>query len=142
MQIGILSPQQVLEYWPDIRERLEGVEFAWTVVQVENLAARAQQGEVQTWVLVNDRHWVEVVLFSEVQPQPRGRVLAFKEPAVGANIDPYLEGLRDAAVQFSRMVGAEWIEVEGRMGWQRKLRRLGFRPERVTLTLRVNDTVH
>jgi len=141
MQVGILSTDQVMHYWPFIAKQMESAPYSWDVDDMSHYAADAMSGAIQVWALVDDNHMVEVTVFSEVRETLRGKSLVFFG-AWGQNIERYLDALFESAKELADEVGADDIEIRGRVGWARALRHLGFGVESVVLRYAMERTVH
>lgn len=135
-RLNRIWPLEFTHRWLEVRKMMDGRPQAWADSLPEITLLEVQQERVQAWRLHDETSWADIVLFSRVCAEVRGRVL-YVEGAWGENIAAYLDVLADELPQVAARFEAKYIEVEGRPGWAFLLKRMGFVVERVTMLAKV-----
>lgn len=111
-------------YWPQVEPMITAAvaESAnrWTTLEV---LARLVSRDMQMWVVIEGQRLVGVVV-TEIYPTAAGKTCAL--PIVGGEILPHLE-LLSVIKAWSDEAGCVRLEGMGRPGWERALRKLGWR---------------
>lgn len=111
-------------FWPQVEPMITAAvaESAnrWTTLEVlERLLAR----DMQLWVVIADKNLVGVVV-TEIYPTAAGKTCAL--PIVGGEILPHLE-LLGVIKAWADEAGCVRLEGMGRPGWERAVKKLGWR---------------
>lgn len=140
--ITILENDHLTHYWPHIARSLEQCRHVWEDnYTIHGLLNEAIAKRVQVWLVGTEDRW-DVFLFSEVRQTQQGRVL-YVFLCVGQNFDDYLPIIDASFERFAATVAdCDHIKIIGRRGWARKLSKIGFREDSVTLTRRVRGKLN
>lgn len=140
-QIALLEPDQVMTFWPGLRAKMMDRPSAWLDATPEETLIKVMKGQLQMWGLINEELLLDAVLFTTVEDTPQGRVLSITG-AWGEGLEDYVEVLGETIPKVAEQFGVDMIEVTGRPAWVRKLKRLGFYLQRVTMMRPVGRVLH
>lgn len=123
-QFGLLSTEQFLHYWPEILPNLKAVPYFLEYCTVEWVLEQTLKGHLQFWALSDGS--VRGIIMTRVQVTPAQRVLQLTL-AFGNDFEEYIELAETTLFRFAQMMECTRMELIGRKGWRRKLRR--FNPD-------------
>lgn len=131
--ISVCGAVELDRYWPHIEQMLNEVPHTWEDYTLEYIYDKIMSGNMQVWAVgTPDR--VEMVLFTQVAYFPRKKSVQLVWIA-GTGIDKYIDVIDTAITEFAYKVEADGIDIlDGRGGWERKLKSIGFRPTQVILS--------
>lgn len=123
--IYLLNGEQFDHYWPQIEECLNKTDFGHYHTK-EWLREAVKVGHVHVWILSDGM--IRVIVFSEMIQYPIGLTIRIFW-GYGAGLDQFLENANDMMDLVAGVMKAKRIEIVGRKGWMRKMRRFGFETE-------------
>jgi hypothetical protein len=134
-----LNGEEFERWWPDISKELDTIPHLWEIWWTkEALHDCVLGGSLQCWIAGTDGV-AELVVFTMVSAYPSGSILR-SILLFGRGIDEYL-GVLDATFEdFARQMGAKVIQVEGRPGWEPRLKKLGFGRRQIVMFRDVLET--
>ena len=116
----LLNWEQFTHYWlEDIHPSLKSTDF-YDYYTEEWLFAGVQSGNIQVFVLSDGA--IKVVFFTQVIQYPKIKVIRCFW-GYGCELDRFLILANDKLEEMARFVGATRLELNGRPGWFRKLRK-------------------
>jgi len=114
-----LSVEQVHENWEEIRTRIgEDVRFG-RYFSEKSLVDDIVGQKIQVWTAGTD-----LIIFTRLDTYPSGIKTLRVLWAFGTGLDGMLEVIVDVFRRFAQQHGCCDVEITGREGWSRKLRRL------------------
>lgn len=125
-------------YWPTISRELDGIaehwDWWWTK---ESIYGLTMEGHFQCWGAGTPSE-LKVVVFSKISHFPANTILQIFL-AFGNGFDEVAPGLVGAFERFADEAKCTLVEVSGRPGWERKLRKIGFRRMSSILAMKVPE---
>jgi hypothetical protein len=98
-------------------------------VTVESLYGEWVRGDKKLWLVVDDAENVVAFAMTKMQVvQATGLRIGTLMDLAGENVETWAAPLCDALEGWAREGGAHLAAVEGRPGWERILRRFGYKP--------------
>ncbi len=142
VEICAFTLDEVVHYWPDIANSLAKVSHIWDdCYTLDSLLHGALEQKIQIWSAGDDiQH--KIILFTDVLLTPEGNRYMRIFLAVGEGIEEYLPMLDATLDRFAQIQGCTHILIEGRSGWERLLKPIGFKKRHVALTRRVKSTLN
>lgn len=142
-EIGAFRQEQLAHYWPHIANALARVPHIWENHHtLESLHNDAIEGRIQVWGVGSKSRW-DMILFTDVWKEANTGIATMRIfLAVGKGIDDYLDLIDAQLDRFAAKVGCDFVEIIGRDGWARLLKKIGFRQEAVILRRRVQKGLH
>lgn len=141
-EVFLLSPEQVILYWENIRECLEEDRTLWEDYHtIESLFEEALGSRIQVWVLCYD-DGVKCVFFSRVvETRERDEEIGRRTMVIfwmwGVGAIENIRVLAPAIERFARYAKCSKVSVIGRKGWKRVLERWGFKHEAIVMEMPV-----
>lgn len=123
--IYLLNWEQFSFYWLQIEERLDKTDFG-SFYTKEWLKKSVAEGSVHVWVLSDGV--IRLVVFSQLVAYPRGLTIQLFW-GYGTGLDQFLDRGNTLMDKVAEVMKAEWIEIVGRKGWVRRMKRYGFETE-------------
>lgn len=102
--------------WSDVTAKLESIQDIYDALIADQYGL---------WICTIDGH-LKAALVVNIAVHPRCTVLDICYGA-GESLDQWLKPFYDVIVDRVRSMGGRFIRVEGRPGWAKKLKTLGFR---------------
>ena len=134
-----LEGENFEKWWPDIAREMDTISHLWDIWWTkESLHDSVLCGAVQCWGAGTDDN-LELLVFTMLNAYPSGNILRFAL-IFGKHLDQYLPLLDATFEDFARQVGAKMMQVDGRAGWEPRLRKLGFGRRQITMFRDVPDT--
>lgn len=142
VEICAFTVDELMHYWPDIAQSLALVPHTWEdSYTLDSLLHGALEQKLQVWAVGDDtRH--RVILFTDVLLTSAGDRHLRIFLAVGQGIVEYLPMLDATLDRFAEIQGCSHVFIEGRDGWERMLRSIGFKKRHITLTRRVKSSLN
>lgn len=132
LKMGRVPPELLNKFWPEVERLLLETRDLW--------ARKCDAIDIYNWVLQESMHlWISAtkdellgaaLLIVEDFPKLR-QVRVFW--ASGFDTKEYLEQGIMMMEYWADSIGAEEVEVEGRIGWERRLKKLGYLKKGVVL---------
>ncbi len=133
---SLLSEEQFDQFWPPIEEMLDLLPHTWEDLTKASIFERAHNGSLQVWGVGDEN--IRMVLFSQIARYSNGSVL---QVIWGAGEGKLYESAGDAVEAaleyFAKTQFCKRIDVIGRDGWEKILRKRGFKRAAVVLSRRV-----
>lgn len=98
---------------------------------VEGVAAK----DMQLWIVLDDGNPIAVTI-TQIEQWKRGKVLSAFVIG-GDDMHKWLAQLDDVLTRYARSLGCDFITGEGRKGWERVLKPLGWQAPSVTYMKRI-----
>jgi len=111
-------------FWPHIEEMLDQIPHTWRYWTKEYIYGSIVNGHMQVWGIGRPPK-ATFIMFTVINVCPAMRVLVVVW-AAGAFEDEMLPLLEATFANFGRLNGCDEVEIRGRMGWEPKLKSLGF----------------
>ena len=115
------------QWLPVLQRAVDDADGRWTVEQLLDDVARC---EVMVWVVTNEDHGIKGVFTTRII-QSRVKWLLIEDLA-GENLSEWINEAHALVEAWAREQGVEQILIEGRRGWERTLKPLGYQPTRTT----------
>jgi hypothetical protein len=114
----LLSLEQVVTNWPRLEEFLKWprLEEDYTI---EWLQAQIAQGRLHVWAIGED-----LIVLTQIASLPNQSKVLEILWVQGRNVEKYIELGFDTFQRFAHFAGCKRIDIRGRPGWMRVLRRL------------------
>jgi hypothetical protein len=142
-KVELMDIVRIEHYWPQIKEALQrvepehlrGITSSW-------LLGKALANEIQIWG-VGDEERIDLLLLTSLNQELSGEKVLRVVLLFGQLLDEHLfEGLKGVHC-LAKHEGCARIEVHGRRGWERKLRKFGYTLTSVVLECPViHEGVH
>lgn len=129
--IYLLSWPQFTFYWSQIEQCLATTDFDQFYTR-DWLLSNVQGGGIQVWAL-SDGTTIRLVVFTRCYDSPRGKVLQLFWGA-GEDLDRFLDMANETMDRVAGVLQAEIVEITGRRGWIRKMRKYGFEVQNYTIS--------
>lgn len=127
LKIGMLSPPYIDQYWPWIEAEMDKFPGAWAPWWTkEALFELVQRGDIDCWI-AGEGTTVYVTVFTRVVKYPADKVLQGVF-AFGTELDRYMDEIFATLENYAMITNCDRMEVVGREGWVRKLKKFGFKP--------------
>lgn len=112
-------------YWPAIERELDYHRELWEHdFTKETLLQAVKGGFYQVWAF-GTPETIKVVMFTELRDTPITRILHVKLVFGQKLLTDYIDLVDTFLDNLARIVGAKYIEMEGRRGWEKVLSRRG-----------------
>lgn len=134
--IYLLNWDQFSFYWSQIEECIDKTDFNHYYTK-EWLRKAVEKREVYVWVLADGA--IRLVVFSQMVPYPRGLTLQLFW-GYGSGLEQFLEQANGLMDKVAEIMKAEQIEIVGRKGWVRKMKRFGFEVETYIISRPIKRT--
>lgn len=125
----LFSPDDVARHWLSIENSLDRIPHTWKHTTKDRLKHQLLSGELQAWAVADPKK-LEMMVLTQIADGALQVILAWGDKILDAAL-PLLDAGFD---EFARNLDLERIEIVGRKGWERKLKPLGFKFERVILS--------
>jgi hypothetical protein len=123
--VYLLDWAQFTFYWDGISKCLDETDFG-TYYTKEWLMEQVRLGYIQVWALSDGM--IRLMIFSRIFEYPKAKVIQIFW-GYGCDLDKFLEVANSAMDKAAAAIGADRIEIFGRPGWARKMKKLGFERE-------------
>lgn len=136
VEMELLGPDQIMNFWPFVKEELEKVPHIWkSWWTLDYLLERALNGNIQMWGM-GTGGTIYLVLFTQICRYPAGNILQLFL-MFGSGLKVALPQIAASLEFFARQNDVISVEVHGRPGWARLLREYGFVQERVLMSRKI-----
>lgn len=115
------------QWLPVLQRAVDDADGRWTVEQLLDDVARC---EVMVWVVTDEDHEIKGVFTTRII-QSRVKWLLIEDLA-GEDLSEWINEAHAKVEAWARELGVEQILIEGRRGWERTLKPLGYMPTRTT----------
>lgn len=132
--IYMLTWEQWSHYWGQIEECIDETDFGQYYTK-DWLNDAVYRSHVQAWVLSDGT--IRLVCFTRILMYPKDKVLQLFW-AYGRGMDTALEMANEIMDRAAVVMEATRIEIVGRAGWWKKMRRFGFDRDWWTISRPVN----
>jgi len=129
-----LSLDQVVANWQKLSPHLEGAQLGEDY-NTEYIQSQIAKGHIQVWVIAGD-----LVVLTQIATVPNGDNIFQVIWAHGDFPDERLAFIFDVFQRFACLAGCKRIDLRGRTGWTRKLRKLPGVKAEVLLSCPVGAT--
>jgi hypothetical protein len=135
IEIERLEGPKFVYYWPAISQELDSIPQFWAPWWTkEAIYGLTMDGTFQCWGAGTETE-LKVVVFTQVAHYPANTILQIFL-AFGTGIDEVTSGLVTVFERFAAESGCTMVEVVGRLGWEPKLRDIGFRRVSYTMAMK------
>lgn len=123
----LVPPESLPTVWPYVKLKLEERPELWDLGHAEDtLLAALMQEKMQLWLMIEERE-VLLSLLTQIWQYPNGVKSLQIVWGTGERLGEFLEILSAGLEEFAHKHTAAFMEVQGREGFKRVLRRLGYR---------------
>jgi hypothetical protein len=129
------SVDEFFAFWPQLEKTLDTVPHTWRHWTKEYICNSVANNVMQVWGIGPPPKAI-LVFITIVNVYPTMKVLSIAWGA-GTFTDDMLPLLEATLSNFARLNGCEEVEIRGRVGWEPKLKSVGFRREAAVWTRRV-----
>lgn len=130
------TTDEFFEFWPQLETMLDRVPHTWRHWTKEHICQVVSSDLIQVWG-IGPPPLATLIMFTSVNVYPTMRVLTVMWAA--GKFDNGMIPLVDTTLDgYARLNGCEEIEVRGRMGWESKLKVVGFKREALVWTRHVS----
>jgi hypothetical protein len=137
--VSVFGQAEFERYWPMITAELDKVPHIWSPWWTkEFLWGQVVSGNVRL-MGAGTQECLEVVAFTQITYYPASKILQCYM-MIGQKVDKHLESLASAMEFLARENDCHWIEIIGRKGWSRKLRKFHPSYEMMQMGFKVNST--
>jgi hypothetical protein len=120
-----INTEMLDQAWPDISPFIEkGLAFAHGEMNIDDVYHEIMIGRIVPVVMGYDGDIMAVVAM-EIAEKHRKRVMCLMT-AGGTSLDEWLEEFLDVAYELAKEQNCDSIYINGRKGWERKLKRHGY----------------
>ena len=109
---------------PMIKRSMQWNDFSAKIECIDDIYQALVDDQYGLWICTRDGHLIAAIIVYVAQ-YPRCSIVDICYGA-GEEIDQWMQPFYDLIVDRARAIGARFIRIEGRPGWQRKLKSLGF----------------
>ncbi len=139
--VALLTADEFVRFWPQIDAMLDTVPHTWKHWTKDFIYQSVMNTTMQVWC-VGPNHTATCVFFTQVAILPATRVFGVVWSG-GEFRDETIPLLETAWEGYAREQDCTEVAVYGRVGWESKLKPLGFKRESVVWTRPVvNRKVH
>jgi hypothetical protein len=125
-------------FWSQLEEMLDSVPHTWRHWTKDHICRTVAGDLMQVWGIGPPPH-ATLIIFTTVQILPAMKILTV--PWAAGHLDEGMEPLVDATLMsYAQLNDCEEIEIRGRIGWEAKLKPLGFRRDAVVWTRSVSKS--
>ena len=129
MIYGVPAPQVDL-IWDQAKQEFERIKPVGDTVSLESIYEDLMERRAQLWCVPDTAYFVTRIITYPTCKAVRTVLVA------GEKLDEWMEEYDRLVTEFGTYHGCDRHECAGRMGWVKKLKRLGFGDPFVTLTKR------
>lgn len=115
-----------------IRQALNASEVTARCETPQDVKSRCEAGDYALWLILAENS-IKAALIVSVENHPRCNIATIHYCA-GSNIEHWMAYLHDYLTERGRNAGCRYIKIEGRDGWGRMLKSLGFKKTSETFT--------
>lgn len=134
-KLAWLTPGEVRDEWPEIMQRMRDEPRIWRYYSPQGLVREILDARLQVW------RGDDLCIFTRVDTYQSGLKTLRVTWAYGSGFDRHFEEIVDTFRRFAQAQGCADVEISGREGWKRKLRRLvGAREVVSTLVIPVEHS--
>lgn len=133
--LSLFTVDEVHRFWPQLEEMLDQVPHTWRHWTKEYIYGSILSNALQVWG-IGPPPKATLVLFTSINVFPTMKTLTIVW-AAGSFEDSMLVVLDAALTKYARLNDCDEIEIRGRLGWNPKLKSLGFTSEAQVWTRRV-----
>lgn len=124
-----IPKEEIDVYWDTIEEHLLYYPDTWRFrLTLSSIKEQLKDGRLQFWVLIKDRQR-RLSFITQANVFPGGKCLTILW-AAGFELEFIVESLEGFMAYFAEL-GFQWMEVQGREGWKKPLKELGFKTVQV-----------
>jgi len=136
-RVAQFTLEEVREFWPRLERMLDSVPHTWRHWTKEHIRGSIENNSLQVWG-IGPPGKATLILFTTVNAFPALKVLTVVW-AAGTFDDAMLPLLEMTLGSFARLNSCDEVEIRGRLGWESKLKTLGFRHETSMWTRRIDN---
>lgn len=125
----------ITKIWPKIEDILTSGAKAWADwTTIEEMRKEFINGKIQVWFVTSpERKSLVAVATTQLLDYPRGRGIEYIV-LVGKQRKDWLELIDQTILSAAqKRWGVEFVQLVGRVGWERELTKLGYEKKRVQL---------
>jgi len=128
-----IYPSLLDEAWEDISPFIQmGLDYAQNELDLDDVYQGIQENRIVPVVMGYGKEILAVVTM-EVVNKPQKRIMTLMT-AGGTDLDDWLDEFMDVAEQLAKGQKCDAIYINGRKGWERKLKRYGYKHSYAVLT--------
>lgn len=119
-----VQPEHIDAFWDEAAPFIERAIPEGSLVSLEGVYTRLKAQRHQLWFLT-ERHHLKAVVVTEIRQYDLGRALEVLYLS-GEGMEDWIKGLEGVLASFGREENCDYIMQDGRKGWLRTLRTLGW----------------
>jgi hypothetical protein len=136
--MSLFTVEEFYRFWPQIEKMLDAVPHTWRYWSKDDMYSAITASKIQVWGM-GPPNTVTIVFMTSVNVFPALRVLTLLWAA--GHFEDEMASLLDATLaDYAKLNECTEIEVRGRPGWYKQLKRAGFRKDAEIWTRSVPDT--
>lgn len=125
--LTLFTADEFVRFWPDLEQTLDCVPHTWRYWTKEAIYDAIMNGRIQVWG-VGEPPKATLILFTSIGIFPAMKVFSVMW-AAGRFEDEMLPLLDATLTNYAALNECNEIEIRGRVGWEPKLKSIGFRRE-------------
>lgn len=131
----LLSHEEFDRWWPDIQRVMDTVPHTWEHHTKEEIYFRAMNDTLQVWA-VGDAA-IKMILFTQVASFATKNVLQVIWASGLGELEEKIDAIAAALEYFAKLNRCSEVDVIGRPGWGKVLKRLGFKRTAEVFTMKI-----
>lgn len=136
-----LNAQQVHALWPAILAKIAESPHSLAYADPQELLEDVEDAVVQSWALKDETDYIDMALFTVLEVVNGKRVWTVVG-AWGQKPEAYVDMLIEELPKIWDDLAADEMVIEGRFGWARVLRRIGFVTEPTRMVKKITRVLH
>jgi len=133
MNITIIPKHYLDDCWDRVAPLIQkSIDFAGGRYDLEYVKRELERDMFQLWIMFDGEDDIKAAVISQVVTYPMKKVLVGTFVG-GEDVLNNCDLILEAAQSFGRQVGCDTLEIWGRPGWKRALKKIGFSNERVCM---------
>lgn len=139
MRISAVPYEVIDVVWDDAKKFLEpAVNFAKTRYTIESIRQFIDGHHVALWVAMDDQNRMKATITTRVYDYPEGRSLEM-DWIGGEDMEEWLPAFQERLEAYARDMGCDFMAGQGRKGWSKPLKKLGWEEEYVSFRKDLKD---
>lgn len=139
VQVAAIPADLALEYWSNVEDYARrALEFAFDGMTVETVLDRIVRGNL-ILIVVTVEGKIKASMTIELVDLPIGRI-AHCMTLGGEDLESWVDEFVETWKLLGEALGADYITIKGRAGWERYARKFGFQHMYTNMYLKIGDS--